>query len=283
MNYQPLSPLKYPGGKFRALSEIISRVPTDIQEYREPLLGGGSVFFELRNRRPPLSFWINDLNPDLIAFYNQTKKHGFQMGRDLLDLKHRFRNDGRVLLDYAIGLQSSEYDRALRFFILNRITFNGIGLTRMHTSSKSYSEIAFRKKFTTSVINRVPCASGLLDGVRITNSDYEELLFAPGKDVFLFLDPPYLLQRENSLYGERGTLHKGFNYEKLSNDLRACPHRWLMTLNDCPEIRDIFSWAELEPFTFHYSMQNWRQGKELFISNYKPKIFRNVSLIEYTT
>ena len=37
------TPLRYPGGKSRAAKYLIGQFPTDIKQYREPFLGGGSV------------------------------------------------------------------------------------------------------------------------------------------------------------------------------------------------------------------------------------------------
>jgi DNA adenine methylase len=38
------SPLRYPGGKSKAIDNIIPHIPLDIKEFREPFVGGGSVF-----------------------------------------------------------------------------------------------------------------------------------------------------------------------------------------------------------------------------------------------
>ncbi|MYF99993.1 DNA adenine methylase [Candidatus Poribacteria bacterium] len=43
------SPLRYPGGKSRAIKQILPHIPTEIGEFREPFVGGGSVFFSLRS------------------------------------------------------------------------------------------------------------------------------------------------------------------------------------------------------------------------------------------
>ena len=42
------SPLRYPGGKSRAIKQILQHVPAHIEEYREPVIGGGSVFLAIR-------------------------------------------------------------------------------------------------------------------------------------------------------------------------------------------------------------------------------------------
>ena len=45
------SPLRYPGGKTRAIKQILPFIPT-FKEYREPFAGGASVFFALKQRLP---------------------------------------------------------------------------------------------------------------------------------------------------------------------------------------------------------------------------------------
>ena len=54
------SPLRYPGGKSRAL-KLISKLLPEFDEYREPFLGGGSIFIYAKQRFPNKKFWVNDL------------------------------------------------------------------------------------------------------------------------------------------------------------------------------------------------------------------------------
>ena len=63
------SPLRYPGGKSRAISQIVRYLPLNFSEYREPFVGGGSLFIYLRQKRPDLKIWINDLNYELYCFW----------------------------------------------------------------------------------------------------------------------------------------------------------------------------------------------------------------------
>src|ERR1041384_4486539 len=70
-----ISPLRYPGGKTKALRQIVAFLPAQFASYREPFVGGGSLFLHLKQQRPQLSVWINDLNYDLYCFWQsaQTK------------------------------------------------------------------------------------------------------------------------------------------------------------------------------------------------------------------
>jgi DNA adenine methylase len=67
------SPLRYPGGKSRAAETIAKLIP-DFDEFREPFLGGGSVFVYLKQRYPNKTYWINDLYLELFKFWEMAQK-----------------------------------------------------------------------------------------------------------------------------------------------------------------------------------------------------------------
>jgi DNA adenine methylase len=106
---------------------------------------------------------------------------------------------------------------------------------------------------------------------RITNVDLDHVIEAEGKDVFLFLDPPYF--SATRLYGRNGSLYN-FDHERLARILQKSDHRFLITYDDCPEIRALYSWATIEDWRLQYGMNNCNQqnlskiGAELFIRNY---------------
>lgn len=263
------SPLRYPGGKSRAISQIIDYLPATFSEYREPFLGGGSLFVYLKQKRGDLHFWINDLNHDLFLFWNYAQSHLPDLVSGVHQIKNHYEN-GRELftkLTHDSTEDLSELERAIRFFVLNRITFSGT------VESGGYSEEAFHKRFTESSIQRLSTLESLLDDVVITNLDYSQLLESPGDDVFLFLDPPYLSVKKSKLYGKKGDLHTSFDHDRFAHLLKNCNHQWLVTYDDCPEIREKFQFAYLYEWQLQYGMNNYKQlsaakGKELFITNY---------------
>lgn len=271
------SPLRYPGGKSRALKEIIPLIPPKISEFREPFVGGGSVFFAVRSIFQSLikAYWINDLNYDLYCFWKQTQDNVTELVEALIDTKANY-NNGRTLfeeLTEAKDLLSqnremlSEFERAVRFFVLNRISFSGI------VDSGGYSQAAYEKRFTNSSITRVEMISPCLSGVKITCGDYADALFQDGEDVFIFLDPPYWKATESKLYGTRGTLHTSFNHAHFAENMKKCSHKWLITYDDSPIIRELFDFAEIREWTLQYGMNNYKKdsaakGNELFIKNY---------------
>lgn len=67
------SPLRYTSGKSKALKQILPSIPY-FEEFREPFVGGGSVFLALKQLYPDRKYWINDLYFELYKFWEYTQK-----------------------------------------------------------------------------------------------------------------------------------------------------------------------------------------------------------------
>lgn len=275
------SPLRYPGGKSRAIQQMKSLLPKDFKEYREPFVGGGSFFIYLKQVFPELKIWINDLNPELYFFWKYAQIDSEKLAKEVLKVKTD-RADGQVLFNELVNVKIetlTELERAVRFFVLNRITFSGV------VESGGYSQLAFTGRFTDSSIERVSKLGKLLEGIKVTFLDYGEVLSSGGKEVFTFLDPPYFKATKSKLYGKNGILHTGFNHDQFAEEMKRCNHSWLITYDDSPEIRKNFEFANIYNWELQYGMNNYKQGKaekgsELFISNYELPIKQKNELSE---
>jgi DNA adenine methylase len=261
------SPLRYPGGKSRSV-DLISTIIPEFDEFREPFLGGGSIFIYAKQRFPNKTFWINDLYFELYKFWEMSQKdvdaliekiyewrNQFPVGKEL----HKFLNDNLATFN--------DLERGAAFFIYNRITFSGTSL------SGGFSEHAFTGRFTESSIQRLNQFAKVINGSTITNLDYEELVNKEGENVFIFLDPPYFSATKSALYGKNGNMHKSFDHVKFAENMKNCKHKWLITYDDSEYIRNLFSFANIMPWELMYGMRNVtagadQKGKELFISNY---------------
>lgn len=264
------SPLRYPGGKSKAIS-IISKLIPDFDEYREPFVGGGSLFVYLKQIYPDRQYWINDIYENLFHFWNECKNQPDNVIKQIKLWKEEF-TDGKKLHKYLIENIDSfdNTKKGAAFFTFNRITFSGT------TESGGFSEAAFHKRFTKSSIDRVEKFSKILIKVKITNLDYEEVIKYPGENVFIFLDPPYYSATKSALYGKNGKLHKSFDHIRFSETMKNVSHKWLITYDDSEYIRELFSFANIITWDLTYGMRNVNKssnqiGNELFISNYKLK------------
>jgi DNA adenine methylase len=263
------SPLRYPGGKQKAIPQITQYLPPQFTEFREPFVGGGAVFFHVINKYPNISCWLNDLNSELYYFWQQVQTNLPALVDSVWKVKKQA-TDGRALFESLATADTNimtPLDRAVRFFILNRITFSGT------IESGGYSHASFQGRFTDSSINRLAALDGCFINTKITNFDYSKLLTEPGKDVFIFLDPPYLSKTKSKLYGKRGNLHTCFDHSRFAQLMSECSHQWLITYDNCEQVRENFDFAYIYEWELQYGMNNYKQnqaekGKELFITNY---------------
>jgi len=264
------SPLRYPGGKQKAIADIAYVLPKSAREYREPFVGGGSVYFHARSINFAKKYWINDAFTELISFW-QIVQEGAKCARLKQELEQLRLELSSVdqLKKYFMEVRQqavdNKYQQALLFFFFNRVTFSGT------TRAGGFSSAASQQRFTASSIDRLISMPEALYGTKITNLDFQELIDAPGDDVFLFLDPPYC--QANKLYGVGGRLHN-FDHERLAFQLKNSAHRFLVTYDDCQEIRHLYKWAKIKEWQLKYGMNNCsakrlsKIGAELFIANY---------------
>ena len=261
------SPLRYPGGKSRALKKILPLIPNEFSEYREPFLGGGSVFVALKQQNPNLLCRVSDLNRDVSSFWITLKNHPDILTRAIKEIKNNCKDGKSLYSKLATAKPQGILGRALRFYIMNRITYSGT------VDSGGYSSESFYKRFTHSRIEGLLPLAEILKNVEVTNESYERLLFEKGKDVFIFLDPPYWKQRNFPLYGKKGDLNKFFNHEQFAINVKKCKHKWLITCDDSDLIRTLFASKDIyiTPWEMLYNglmKKKGIKGKELFITNY---------------
>lgn len=273
------SPLRYPGGKSRAITQIMKLVP-HFEEFREPFVGGGSVFLTLKQLYPERKFWINDLYFELYTFWEQVQNNMDNLLLQVQAWKNEF-DDGKMLFQY-LKENIDKFDneqRAAAFFVFNRITFSGT------TLAGGFSNQAFQKRFTDSSIKRLEALKNVVYDTQITNRDYAEVVEKEGEDVFLFLDPPYYSATKSALYGKNGKLHKEFDHKRFAAVMKNCSHRWLITYDNSDYIKKLFSFANIQSWDLMYGMRNQtaqssQLGKEIFISNFDIKTLKPTSPIK---
>ena len=271
------TPLRYPGGKSRALSKLFQYIPDlkDYTEYREPFLGGGSVALEVSKRYPHLNIWVNDLYEPLYNFWRELQDHGQALRDELVQLKQRHIDPGsaRTLFGSAKEYlsrpldQTKNFHRAVSFYIVNKCSFSGL------TESSSFSEQASDSNFSMAVIDRLPEYQKLIANWKITNLSYQHLL-TDDKAVFTYLDPPYDIK--DNLYGRKGSMHKGFDHDTFAVDCDCFVGPQLISYNSSNLVRERFEGWTVGEFAHTYTMRSvgsytidQAQRKELVLFNYE--------------
>ena len=269
------TPLRYPGGKSRALSKLFQFIPnlSNYTEYREPFLGGGSVAIEVSKRYPHLKIWVNDLYEPLYNFWRQIQNNGEEIKDKLIEYKSLYPNP-----DKARGLfvESKELvndqtldslDRAVRFYIVNKCSFSGL------TENSSFSQQASISNFSMNGIEKLTGYQEMITNWKFTNESYEQLL-SDDRSVFIYLDPPYEI-KDNLYGGKGGTMHKRFDHDEFAIQCDRYASSQLVSYNSDQIIRDRFDGWTVAEFAHTYTMRSvgsynidQASRKELVLYNY---------------
>jgi DNA adenine methylase len=270
------SPLRYPGGKAKAVN-YLTRFTPEYDEMREVFFGGGSLMFHNLQLNFNKKYAASDLNYELFSFWSQLKDNSNELILLIQNIYDVFKlnqtdtyKKGKELFKLLVDRRDSnttELQRAVDFFILNRITFSGV------VDSGGFSHASFNSRFTQSSIKRLKDIVPLLSFIDFYCEDYSYLLRKPGRNVFVFLDPPYFSATKSKLYGRKGILHTNFNHINLHKELSQTKHKWLITYDNSEYIRDLYKEYYQIEWKLQYGMTNRnnatsRVGNEILISNY---------------
>ena len=187
--------VKWAGGKNGLINSLISFIPKNFNSYFESFVGGGALFFYLKNLNILNSkkIYLNDKNVELINAYKQIKINPNKLLEELEILKnnhskeyfYKIRNLDRDFDFYSL----SEVFRAARFIYLNKTCFNGLcrynAKGNFNTPMGSYKNPKIYDKDLIFSVHKV------LKNVSITNKDFEVVSLKAKKGDFIYFDPPY--------------------------------------------------------------------------------------------
>lgn len=257
----PVSPAAgYIGGK-RNLSGRIVRIieQVDHQLYAEPFVGMGGVF--LRRRQRPKAEVINDVSGDVVTFFRVLQEH-YPYLLDML----RFRVSSRAEFERLRALPSerlTDLQRAARFLYLQRLAFGG------KVSGRTFGVDATQgARFNITKLESVLAdIHDRLAGVVIEQLNY--LAFIDRYDrtgALFYLDPPYWGCETD--YGQ--DVFGREDFERLAAQLAGIKGKFLLSLNDAPGVREVFTEFDMEKVETTYSVAKGAASKagELLISNF---------------
>lgn len=283
------TPISWIGNKTPILHILYALFPLEYERYIEPFGGSGAVLLG----KP----WIdkfevyNDYNRNLVNLFRcmRERPHTFIQNSGFLNLNSR--DDFKALKqiinkeDFSDGnleaeLEAShiilpepveeeitelyttiakDYDmkRAVTYLKLLRYSYS--------SSGKSFGCQPFSIRSLFSLIQQV---SKRLDNAVIENQDFQVLIKHYDRpDAFIYCDPPY--------FSSEYVYDCGFTMDdhiRLHDTLKSAQGKWLLSYNDCPEIRELYKDCEIFDFSrIHSMVQKFEAGKEfqeLLIGNY---------------
>lgn len=192
---QKISPLlKWAGGKNSVIPQLSKFFPSDFNDYHEPFIGGGAVFFSLARKGSKIS----DSNQNLINFYNQVAHNldNFVANSEAIQNQFNENTAMREELFYSVRERFNDgygdaSQRAADFIFLNKTAFNG--MYRENRAGKfnvPYNKMKSALKLFDS--QNLRNASELLSSSDINSGDYREVAATAQKGDFVYFDPPYV-------------------------------------------------------------------------------------------
>ncbi len=259
---KPVAP--WLGGKSRLAAGIVARIEAiPHTAYAEPFAGMGGVF--LRRTRRPKAEILNDVNGEIANLFRVLQKHYVafvEMIRWRLSTREEFERlratDPGTLTDL---------ERAARFLYIQRLVFGGQtrGVFGVCPQGPARFDV-------TKLVPMLEDLHGRLAGVTIENLDYKDFVRRYDRPGTLFyLDPPYYGCEKDygkSIFGRE-------DFSRLAALLKDLKGRFILSLNDRPEVREIFSGFKIERVKTTYSVGRKERGKQrgevLIMSKIKSK------------
>jgi DNA adenine methylase len=212
-------------------------------------------------RYPRLELRLNDLDPDLSAFWRVVA------GKDVQSLCDRL--DIRPTLDLFTHLRltepKDEIDGAFRALFFSRCSFSGL----LHGSPLGgYQQMSPNRIFSryhgARLIEQVMRAHRLLDGRTLVSCMDGAEYVRRHPDAPMYLDPPYF-EKGDRLYRQRMTLG---DHLALAEALRTASN-WVLSYDRSPVVESLYAWANHRLVKARYSINgrkaNWAANEELVI------------------
>jgi DNA adenine methylase len=253
--------IRWAGGKSRLLPKILPYVPEHFENYYEPFLGGGAMFFAVQDRISGRAQHA-DLNKHLVAAWIAIRDHQDEL-RPLLEW-HRERDSKDFYYEVRASTPEGLVPLAARFLYLNGVSWNHLWRENSKTGAMNvpWGDRPF-KGFDDDTLERLAASLQVAD---VQATDFREALAEARAGDFVYLDPPYLpvftkseVEKEPTSKFNKYTA-KVFGEPDLCDLAALCDEltrrgvKWVMSNRDNPGVRELFPNAEVVGFTTRRSV-----------------------------
>lgn len=249
------SPLRYPGGKTRAvkvLKSIIDKEYPNRNILLSPFLGGGS--FEIFMQQIGYTVYANDLFYPLYCFWNacQNQKDDLlqEIKKHMPMTKERFHEYRVKIVDLTDPIEIATY-----YYLINRTSFSG------STFCGGFSQQACDGRLGDSSLKTI---QQLNLNIALSNVDCLQFLtdHLETEKTIVYADPPYYI--ESYLYGRDGDLHEHFNHIAFATMIKIRKD-FVISYNDCPFIRELYKDCRILEVSWSYGMNKSKKSSEIII------------------
>ena len=257
---EPVAP--WIGGKrllAKRIADRVEAIPHDC--YAEPFSGLGGVF--LRRSSRPKSEILNDINKDISNLFRVVREHPAELFRQF-----RWHVTSREEFARLVAVPPetcTDIQRAARFAFLQRLSFGGKP-AHLATAGNFAPQPHHHSKVTEAGMERfISRCHARLQGVHVECLDWARFILRYDRPWTLFyIDPPYWGHEQD--YGKG--LFAREDFARMAEILRCLKGRFILSLNDRPEVRELFKSFVIEAVetTYTANAKATRRVGELLIS-----------------
>ena len=248
-----MTPIRYAGGKSLAVGFICELIPEDVKRVVSLFFGGGSVEFAIANglKIPVIGY---DIFPDLVNFFQILKNEKNKLIEELekleptRDIYDQIKEELRLNWTKKISLDKLAWARD--FYFNHNLSY---GPSFLGWMSKIYEN---KNKYI-SALEKLKKTN--MTNIDLFNASFEEVIDQHKND-FLYLDPPYFIGGSSKMfagiYPQRNfpIYHKNFDHSLLAQKLQNHHGGFILSYNDCEEIRNFYQDCEIQEIQWQYTM-----------------------------
>lgn len=274
--------IRYPGSKDKIAKAIIRHFPDQARmgglfgqdniEYVEPFVGGGAVAFKiLSTLRPKHSVWLNDRDYGIACLW----KSVYQSPDELCEKVRRFTPSVEAFYRYREedGRKDADVvELGFRKLALHQISFSGLGakaggpLGGREQSSEYNVDCRWNAIRLCREVQQRHKGLRRHRSVKITSKDFADVIGSVGPSAFIYADPPYV-EKGGQLYAHSMS---EADHRRLEVSLRRCRAPFVLSYDDHPLVRELYSWARIESVSLTYTTAiagaTRRKNSEIIIS-----------------
>lgn len=267
--------LKWVGGKTQILDKVLSQFPSEMENYHEICLGGGSVLLALLQRIQQNEIVVHgnvyayDINAPLINVYKNIQNNHKDLYVNVSQLVNDYKNcaqgdvnrnpttleeakKNRENYYYWIRGQYNALDNkstthaSAMFLFLNKTCFRGLFRMGPNGFNVPYGHYKNPEVLSQSHLEEI---HNLIQGVEFCCSDLSDSMDSAQEGDFMYIDPPYAPENTNSFVGYTAD---GFNEAKHLELFMKCHSstnngvKWLMSNADVNLVRTHFTSCHME-------------------------------------
>lgn len=280
------SPLRYPGGKSR-ISGFITQLIKDNNiiggNYVEPFAGGAGVALYLLFNNIVKNIYINDKDISIYAFWKSILDDTDKFIRKIQETEISITEWEKQRKIQQNKVNESLFDLGFSTFFLNRTNRSGIIMGGViggkNQSGKWKLDVRFNKE---KLINKILKIASYKEFITVKNKDVidflkEDVSVLDKNQTFIYLDPPYYNQ------GQKLYMNAFDNQQHLNlySEIKSLPYLWLVSYDDCDEIRKIYQQQRNISYKLRYTACVKYLGEEAMFASDNLIVNTDINPLEY--